>query len=189
MRALHLGWIASVMVAASFAMVFAAEGAKEGSNVLTRKMKALDGKEVDLGKYKGKVVLFVNVASHCGYTKQYKGLQELHDKYHAMGLEVVGVPCNQFGGQEPGTAKEIAEFCDSKYSVKFDLLEKVDVNGDGACDLYKQMKSGKFEGPIKWNFEKFLVNRRGEVVARFGSSAEPMSPAMVKAIEAEIEKK
>jgi len=188
MRSLHLGWIAAAMVAASFTLVFAADGAKEG-NVLSHKMKSLDGKEVDLQKYKGKVVLFVNVASECGYTKQYTGLQELHAKYQAKGLEVVGVPCNQFGGQEPGTAKEIADFCEAKYKVKFDMLEKVDVNDVGACALYKQLTSGKFAGPIKWNFEKFLVGRNGEVVARFGSGAEPMGAAVVKAVEGELEKK
>src|SRR2546426_12570973 len=102
-------------------------------------MKGIDGKEVDLAKYKGKVVLFVNVASECGYTKQYKTLQALHDKYAKDGLAIVGVPANEFGGQEPGTNEQIAEFCSTKYNVKFDMLAKVVVKGDGICPLYKHL--------------------------------------------------
>ena len=155
-------------------------------------MKSLGGESVDLSKYEGKVVLFVNVASKCGYTKQYTGLQKLHETYGEKGLVVVGVPCNQFGGQEPGSSEEIKSFCSSKYSVTFDLLEKVNVNDDSgksgkACDLYKYLTSvdtkpaGK--GPVKWNFEKFLVDRKGNVVARFGSAATPESAEMTSAIE------
>ena len=155
-------------------------------------MKSLGGESVDLSKYEGKVVLFVNVASKCGYTKQYTGLQKLHETYGEKGLVVVGVPCNQFGGQEPGSSEEIKSFCSSKYNVTFDLLEKVNVNDDSgksgkACDLYKYLTSvdtkpaGK--GPVKWNFEKFLVDRKGNVVARFGSAATPESAEMTSAIE------
>jgi glutathione peroxidase len=155
-------------------------------------MKSLKGESVDLSNYEGKVVLFVNVASKCGYTKQYTGLQKLHETYGEKGLVVVGVPCNQFGGQEPGSSEEIQTFCSSKYNVTFDLLEKVNVNDDGgksvkACDLYKYLTSvdtkpaGK--GPVKWNFEKFLVDRKGNVVARFGSGVAPESKEMTSAIE------
>jgi glutathione peroxidase len=156
-------------------------------------MKGLDGKDVDLAKYQGKVVLVVNVASKCGFTPQYKGLQSLHDRYASEGLVVLGVPANNFGKQEPGTDDEIAKFCDSKYSVKFDMLAKVSVKGDDECALYKYLTSKetdpKFGGDIKWNFTKFLINRKGEVVGRFDPKVDPVSEEIMKAIEAELEKK
>jgi glutathione peroxidase len=153
-------------------------------------MKNIDGKSVDLSQYEGKFVLFVNVASRCGYTKQYTGLQQLHEKYAEKGLAVVGVPCNQFGAQEPGTNEEIKQFCSSKYSVTFDMLDKVNVNDDSsgkACPLYGYLTgvdtkpAGK--GKVKWNFEKFLLDRKGNVVGRFGSGVEPTSKELTEAIE------
>ena len=161
--------------------------------ILDHEMETLDGKKVNLAKkYKGKVVLLVNVASKCGNTKQYKPLEALNEKYGKEGLAIVGVPCNQFHGQEPGSAKEIAEFCDSK-GVKFDLMAKVDVNGDKAAPLYKQLTSKetdpKFAGKITWNFEKFLFSRDGKVVARFAPKTQPDSPEVVAAIEKELAKK
>ena len=158
---------------------------------LNQDMQTLDGKDVNLAeKYAGKVVLLVNVASKCGLTKQYKQLQALHDKYADQGLAIVGVPCNQFNGQEPGTAKEIAQFCSSKYGVKFDLLAKVDVNGETACPLYKSLTSEETNpqspGKIGWNFEKFLFNRNGELVARFSPQTTPDSSEVVEAIEAQL---
>jgi glutathione peroxidase len=137
---------------------------KEVPAVLKFKMKSIEGKDVDLAHYNGKVILIVNVASECGYTPQYKGLQALHEKYAKDGLVLLGFPCNQFGKQEPGSEAEIAEFCESKYGVKFDMFGKVEVNGKEACDLYKYLTSKdsnpKFAGPIKWNFEKFLIAQR-----------------------------
>jgi glutathione peroxidase len=169
------------------------KGDKKVPAVLNFKMTGLDGKEVDLAKYQGKVVLFVNVASKCGYTPQYETLQALYAKYEKDGLVVVGVPCNQFGKQEPGTEKEIAEFCTSTYGVTFPMLAKVDVNGDNACPLYKFLTSketdAKFAGKIGWNFEKFLVSRNGEVVARFASKVDPASAEFQKAITDELKKK
>lgn len=155
-------------------------------------MKSLKGEPVELSKYAGKVVLFVNVASKCGATPQYEGLQSLYKKYADKGLVVVGVPCNQFGGQEAGSSKEIQEFCTSKYSVTFDMLEKVNVNDDSskdirACDLYKYLTSqdakpaGK--GPVKWNFEKFILDRKGNVVGRFATKVAPDNAELVAAIE------
>lgn len=159
---------------------------------LSFKMKDLEGNEVDLAKYKGKAVLFVNVASKCGLTPQYEALQKLHDKYSEKGLAIVGVPCNQFKGQEPGTNKEIREFCTSKYNVTFDLLDKVDVNGENACPLYKYLTAQETTpvgpGDISWNFEKFLLNRDGEVVARFGPRVAPSSTEIVEAIEKALAK-
>lgn len=160
---------------------------------LNFKMKKLDGKEVNLADYKGKVVLFVNVASKCGLTPQYEGLEELHEKYGKDGLAIIGVPANEFGKQEPGTDGEIAEFCKANYGVKFDMLSKVVVKGEGICPLYKHLTSKetdpKFPGEISWNFEKFLISRDGEIVARFKPKVEPMADEVVEAIETELAKK
>ncbi len=135
------------------------KGDKKVPAVLNFKMKNLAGKEIDLAAHQGKVVLIVNVASACGYTPQYEGLQALHQKYAKDGLVVVGVPCNDFGKQEPGTSDEIAEFCKKNYGVTFEMLGKVTVKGDGAAPLYKHLTSkdtnSRFAGPIKWNFTKF----------------------------------
>jgi glutathione peroxidase len=161
---------------------------------LDQEMKTLQGKKINLAdKYKGKVVLLVNVASKCGYTPQYKELQALHKKYANKGLAVVGVPCNQFGKQEPGSAKEIAQFCEDRFGVEFDMLAKVDVNGPNAAPLYKNLTSEesdpKFAGEIKWNFEKFLFGRDGQVVARYPSKVKPDAPEVLETIEAELAKK
>jgi glutathione peroxidase len=187
-------WYAlAVAVALCASGVWAADAAKkEGAGVLNHKMKTLAGKDVDLAQYQGKVILVVNVASRCGYTPQYKGLQALHDKYGKDGLVVLGVPCNQFGAQEPGSSDDIAEFCKTKYSVSFDLLEKVDVNGSGACSFYKELTAvdakPKGAGPVKWNFEKFLIGRDGSVLGRYPSSVGPDDDALVKAIEGALKK-
>jgi glutathione peroxidase len=158
--------------------------------MLQGKMRSLTGQEVDLSQYQGKVLLIVNVASACGYTPQYKGLQAIYNKYGASGLMVLGFPCNQFGHQEPGSSEQIAQFCQKNYGVTFDMFDKVDVNGRNQCDLYRHLTSpdapAKYPGPIQWNFEKFLLARNGEVVARFGSSVAPESKALVEAIEREI---
>ena len=136
-------------------------------------MKSIDGKDVSLSKYAGKVVVLVNVASKCGHTPQYEQLQKLHTDFADKGVAVVGVPCNQFKGQEPGTDKEISKFCQDNYGVEFDLLSKVDVNGAKQCDLYKHLNAvdvkPKGKGDVKWNFEKYIIDRTGVPVARFGS--------------------
>lgn len=160
---------------------------------LNFKMKNLSGKEVDLSKYKGKVVLIVNTASECGLTPQYEQLQALHASLADKGLAVVGVPCNQFGAQEPGTAQEISTFCKENYGVTFDLLAKVDVNGDDACPLYKYLTSvetkPKGAGKIGWNFEKFVLDRNGSVVARFAPNTSPDDPALLKVIDTHLAEK
>lgn len=158
---------------------------------LNQKMQTLGGEDVNPAeKYAGKVILLVNVASKCGLTPQYEALEALYEKYSDQGLVIVGVPCNQFNGQEPGTAAEIAEFCKTNYNVQFDLLAKVDVNGEGACPLYKFLTSTEsnpeFGGPITWNFEKFLFSRNGDLKARFAPRVKPDSPEVVHAIEAEL---
>ena len=161
--------------------------------VLNFTMKKLDGKEVNLADYQGKVLLIVNTASKCGATPQYEGLESLHEKYAEKGLAVLGFPANEFGAQEPGTDEEIATFCKQNYGVKFDMFSKVVVKGEGECPLYQHLTSKKtdpkFGGPIKWNFEKFLISREGEIVGRFNTGTEPESDEVVKAVEAELAKK
>lgn len=172
--------------------VRAEEKGKDVPPVLNYTMKSIDGKPVDLSKYQGKVVLIVNVASQCGLTPQYKGLQALHEKYSGEGLAILGFPANEFGKQEPGTNDEIAEFCTSKYNVGFDMFSKVVVKGDGQCDLYKFLTSEEsnpgFAGDINWNFEKFLIGRDGQVVKRFAPAVTPGSKDVVSAIESELKK-
>lgn len=138
------------------------------------KIKDIDGKEISLDDLKGKIVLIVNVASKCGYTPQYKGLQELYDKYKNKGFVVIGFPCNQFREQEPGTNQEIKEFCSVNYGVTFPLMDKIDVNGDSAHPLYQFLTSyfGELQ-PIKWNFTKFLVGKDGKPIARFETKTDP----------------
>ena len=160
---------------------------------LNFKVQSLEGKEVDLAQYQGKVVLVVNVASKCGLTPQYKALEALYQKYNGQGLVILGFPCNQFNGQEPGTAEEIRKFCTSKYDVTFPLMAKVEVNGAGACDLYKHLKAldAKPKGPgeITWNFEKFVIGRNGKVIARFQPRTTPDAAALISVIESELAKK
>lgn len=168
-------------------------GDKKVPAVLNFKMKTLDGKDADLSTYQGKVVLIVNVASKCGYTPQYEALEKLHEKYADKGLVVLGVPANEFLHQEPGTNEEIAKFCTANYGVKFDMLSKVVVKGDGIAPLYRFLTSKetnpKFGGDIQWNFTKFLISRDGEIVARFEPKVKPDSDEVVKAVEAELSKK
>jgi glutathione peroxidase len=182
----------SSVVAFGFAMIASARAA-DVKSPLEFKMKGIDGKEVDLSKYKGKVVLIVNVASKCGLTPQYEALEALYEKYDDQGLVVLGFPANEFGHQEPGTDDEIAKFCSSKYDVKFPMFSKIVVKGEGIHPLYKFLTSKdtnpKFAEEIKWNFEKFLVDRNGDVVARFAPKVAPQSPEVVKAIETQLEKK
>ena len=155
-------------------------------------MKSLAGEDVDLAKYAGKVVMIVNVASKCGYTPQYDQLQQLHEKYAERGLAILGFPCNQFLWQESGSNAEIQDFCRVNYGVTFDMFAKVNVKGDKACDLYKFLTSietqPKGAGKIGWNFEKFIVDRSGNVVARFGSGTKPDAPELVQIIERELAK-
>jgi glutathione peroxidase len=165
---------------------------KQEGTVLKFTMKSLDDKDIDLTKYAGRVVMIVNVASKCGYTPQYKQLQQLHEKYAEQGLAILGFPCNQFLWQERGSATEIQEFCRVNYGVTFDMFAKVEVNGKNACDLYKFLTTldtqPKGAGKIGWNFEKFIVDRNGNVVARFGSSTKPDAPEVVEIIERELAK-
>jgi glutathione peroxidase len=138
--------------------------------------KTLAGKDASLADYKGQVLLIVNTASKCGFTPQYEGLEKLYEKHRAQGFAVLGFPCNQFGEQEPGSAEEIGQFCQTNYGVTFPMFAKIDVNGPRAHPLYKYLKRAKpglFGGRIKWNFTKFLIDRAGRVVARFAPMTKP----------------
>jgi glutathione peroxidase len=153
-------------------------------------LRSLDGTPTTLGEHRGKAVLVVNVASKCGLTPQYEGLERLQKRYGDRGFTVLGVPCNQFGGQEPGTAEEIGTFCSATYGISFPLLEKSDVNGANRHPLYAELTrvpdAGGEAGDIQWNFEKFLVSGEGEVVARFRPRTEPESAEVTGAIEAQL---
>jgi len=151
-------------------------------------IRDLDGKDTTLAPFKGRVLLIVNVASECGYTPQYQGLQAIFAKYQAKGFTVIGVPCNQFGGQESGSNAEIKEFCSSTFHVTFPMLAKTEVNGAKRHPLYAYLagKESPFPGSIAWNFEKFLVGRDGKILKRFESGAEPDSSGVMRAIEAAL---
>ena len=177
-----------LLIAGIVSMVSAAE--KNEARILTGDVTTIDGKSMNLDTYKGNVVLVVNVASRCGLTKQYKELQEVYTKYKDKGFVVLGFPCNQFKKQEPGTEAEIKKFCESKYGVTFPMFSKIDVNGDGAHPLYKYLTSDKIsledKGPVKWNFEKFLFDGDGQLIARFRPKVKPDDPKVIAAIEAAL---
>lgn len=186
MRRLHT--LSLVAVLALFGSLIAAE--KTVPPALNFKMNRLNGEAAELKNYEGKVVLIVNVASKCGLTKQYKELEALHEKYADKGLAILAFPANEFGKQEPGSNAEIAEFCQANYGVKFDMFEKVVVKGDGICPLYKFLTeketNPKHAGEISWNFEKFVLNRHGEVVARFDPRTKPDAPEVLEVLEKEL---
>ncbi|UVJ44838.1 glutathione peroxidase [Pseudomonas sp. LS1212] len=148
-------------------------------------LKALDGQDLPLAPFKGNVVLVVNVASKCGLTPQYEALESLYQQYKGQGFSVLGLPCNQFAGQEPGTEQEIQEFCSVNYKVTFALGSKLDVNGPHRHPLYRQLagEGAEFPGDITWNFEKFLVGKDGRVLARFSPRTAPDDSSVVQAIE------
>ncbi|CAD5108675.1 glutathione peroxidase [Zestomonas carbonaria] len=148
-------------------------------------LHALDGQDLSLAPFKGQVVLVVNVASKCGLTPQYAGLENLYQQYRDRGFSVLGLPCNQFAGQEPGTEEEIREFCSLNYGVTFPLSSKLEVNGPGRHPLYRLLagEGAEFPGDITWNFEKFLVGKDGRVLARFSPRTAPDDAALIQAIE------
>ena len=150
----------------------------------------LQGDDAKLGDYKGKTLLLVNVASKCGLTPQYEGLERLQKTYEGRGFSVIGFPCNQFMGQEPGTSEEIAQFCSATYGVTFPLMEKIDVNGDDRHPIYAELEKKEdaegIAGDLTWYFEKFLVSPQGDVVARYRPQVEPEDPTVVADIEAQL---
>ena len=163
------------------------------SSIYQFKVTTIDGQKIDLAKYKGKVLLIVNVASECGYTDQYKAMQALHAKYAKQGLAILAFPCNDFGSQEPGNEAKIKEFAQKTYGVEFDLFSKVKILGKDAAPLYQFLTSkganAKYAGDVKWNFEKFVIGRDGALVARFAADAEPDSQDFLDLLRKELEKK
>jgi glutathione peroxidase len=177
-----------ILVLLAAVLIFQVISACAAGSIYDIPLKDIDGKGATLKPYAGKVLLLVNVASHCGFTPQYTALEALHQKYAAQGLVVCGFPCNQFGGQEPGTDAEIKEFCTSKYSVTFPMFDKLEVNGANRHPLYVALagKDSPFPGNIKWNFTKFLIGRDGKILNRFDSKVKPDSAEVTKAIEAAL---
>jgi len=181
--------IACIFLVALCALSVASAPSKRGEGIVTSKLygytvRTIEGKERSLSAYKGKVLLIVNVASECGFTPQYKGLEEIYDKYKDKGFVILGFPSNDFGRQEPGTDAQIKQFCESKYKVTFDMFSKIDVKGSDQAPLYEYLTK-KCEVPheITWNFNKFLVDRSGRVVNYFPSNITPTDTALTKRIE------
>ena len=170
------------------AIAFISAAAHAADSVYDIPLKDIDGKDTTLKPYAGNVMLIVNVASKCGYTPQYAGLEATYKKYHFQGLEICGFPCNQFMHQEPGTDAEIKAFCTGKYDVTFPMFDKLEVNGDNRHPLYVFLAgtNSPFPGNIKWNFTKFLIGRDGKILNRFGSATKPDSEEVTKAIEAAL---
>jgi glutathione peroxidase len=184
---------AAVLCSFPRSMVSAQTTPKNPTSVLDFKMKDIEGKEVSLAKYQGKVLLLVNTASQCGYTPQYKGLEQIYQKYKDQGFEILAFPANEFGAQEPGTDAQIKQFCSTTYKVTFPLFSKIVVDGKGIHPLYAYLTDRatdpKFPGRIPWNFAKFLVNRKGEVIARYQPGVKPTSAELTAAIEKALAEK
>jgi glutathione peroxidase len=169
-----------------------AAGSAQSKNIYSFTMKSIDGDAVSLSSFKGKVVMVVNVASKCGFTPQYSALESIYEKYKDRGFVIVGIPANNFAQQEPGTNEEIKTFCSRKYNVTFPMMSKVSVKGDDKTPLYQYLTDSaqdpKFGGDIKWNFTKFLVDRNGNIVARFEPATTPDAPEVQSAIESALGK-
>ena len=164
------------------------KGNESMDNINGISMLDMDKNKINLSDYNGKVVLIVNVASECGYTRQYAGLQEIYEKYNPQGFEILAFPCNDFGGQEPGTNEQIQNFCSSKFGVTFKLFDKIKVLGEDKSPLYERLINNSVteKGDIKWNFEKFLISKDGKIVERFRTKVEPTSNEVITAIEREL---
>lgn len=169
----------------SILTIFITMSMSAASSLYDFELKSITGDKTSLAEHKGKVILMVNVASKCGFTRQYKGLEELYQKYKDKGLVICGFPCNQFGGQEPGSEAQILSFCSSKYGVSFPMYSKIDVNGANRHPLYEAIigEKGPLKGNIKWNFGKILVGKDGTPIERFGSMTSPSSKKLVNEIE------
>jgi glutathione peroxidase len=177
-----------ILLVLSALLLLQAVCAHAAGSIYDISLKDIDGKSTSLKAYKGKVLLIVNVASQCGYTPQYAGLESLYEKYKAKGFSVLGFPCNQFGAQEPGTNEAIKQFCSSKYQVTFPLFDKIEVNGPNRHALYLALagKDSAFPGDIKWNFGKFLIGRDGKLLKRFDSGTKPDASELTQALESAL---
>ncbi len=188
-----LFWLVSAAIAVAVYVAPTIAAPMKVAPALNFTVNDIDGKPVKLSKYQGSVVLIVNVASKCGHTPQYASLQKLYEQYKKKGLVILAFPANEFGQQEPGTNSEIKAFCSTNYHVKFPVFSKIVVKGEGQHPLYQFLTSKEtnpnFSGDIEWNFAKFLLNRKGEVVARFAAKLDPGKPEVVDVIKAELAKK
>ena len=166
------------------------KGGEKSDNINDIVVKDTDGKNVKLSEYNGKVLLIVNVASECGFTKQYSGLEKIYEKYKDKGFEILAFPCNDFGGQEPGSNEEIKNFCTTKFSVSFKIFDKIKILGKEKSSLYKRLTDNTVtkSGEVKWNFEKFLISKEGKIISRFPSIVTPESDEITNAIETELNK-
>jgi len=180
--------VMKILILLAVILIFQVISAYAAESIYDIPLKDIDGKDATLKPYAGKVLLVVNVASHCGFTPQYTALEATYQKYQAQGLVVCGFPCNQFGGQEPGTDAEIKQFCSSKYAVTFPMFDRIEVNGANRHPLYVMLagKESPVAGDIGWNFTKFLIGRDGKILKRFESKVKPDSPEMIQAIEAAL---
>ena len=177
-----------ILILLAVGLIFQVITAGAAGSIYDIPLKNIDGKDTSLKPYQGKVMLIVNVASKCGFTPQYTALEALYQKYKDQGLVVLGFPCNQFGGQEPGTDAEIKQFCSSKYAVTFPMFDRIEVNGANRHSLYVMLagKESPVAGDIGWNFTKFLIGRDGKILKRFESRVKPDSPEVIQAIEAAL---
>jgi glutathione peroxidase len=166
------------------------KGGEKSDNINDIVVKDMNGKDVKLSEYNGKVLLIVNVASECGFTKQYSGLEKIYEKYKDKGFEILAFPCNDFGGQEPGTNEEIKNFCTTKFNVSFRIFDKIKILGKEKSSLYKRLTDNAVtkSGEVKWNFEKFLISKEGKIIARFVSIVTPESDEIANAVQAELNK-
>ena len=176
--------IATTFILSGFSMT------AQAGNISNLTVKDIELNNVKLSDYKGKVLLIVNVASRCGYTRQYAGLQKIYEKYEEQGFEILGFPCNDFGRQEPGSNKEIKEFCSLNYNVSFKMFDKITLKGNDKSALFSILTDNETTGtsPVKWNFEKFIIDKNGNIVERFRSSTEPESKELIAVIERELKK-
>jgi glutathione peroxidase len=179
-----------LIIALTASSLFNSSSPSITANISDFTVKDINLNEVKLSEYKGKVLLIVNVASNCGFTSQYKGLQKIYEIYKDQGFEVLGFPCNDFGGQEPGTNEEIMNFCSLNYEVTFPMFDKVHVKGDEKAPLFDLLTNNSVTGKssIKWNFEKFIIDKEGNIVDRFRSATKPDSKKITKVIERELSK-
>jgi len=184
MSPLYAGLLVVAAIALTALSTRAQETATTQPSILSYTVKDIDGNDKNLADYKGKAVLIVNVASKCGYTPQYKGLEALYNKYKDQGLVVIGFPANNFKGQEPGSNEQIKQFCTEKYGVTFPMMSKISVKGEDQHPLYKQLTGAK--GEVTWNFNKFLIDRNGNLVEHFDSKVKPDDAKLTSAIEAAL---
>lgn len=185
---LILGFLGCSKIANTYNNNLTSQTMTDPINISDITVKDINGKDVALSDYKGKVLLIVNVATHCGNTPQYEGLEAIYEKYNAQGFEVLAFPCNDFGGQEPGTNDEIKAFCETNYKVTFPLFDKIEVLGNSKNPLYAKLIQFPKTTDVSWNFEKFLIDKNGNVVGRFAHKTKPENEEIVSAIESELKK-